>query len=151
MDNAPITTVSDAETTPKIGRTSTRGPHIEVITRGEPRRTWTPEQKREIVAESLGPALTPTQVARKYGISTGQLYTWRQQVLSTQTTLLARAAPDFAQVETIPVSLPPVACDEKLRPPGLIEIVLPSGVVVRVDATVDTTGLSRVLAALNRR
>lgn len=35
----------------------------------------------EIVAESLGPALTPTEVARKYAISSGQLYTWRQQVL----------------------------------------------------------------------
>ena len=29
-------------------------PRIEVITRGERRRVWTLEQKREIVAESLG-------------------------------------------------------------------------------------------------
>ena len=72
-------------------------------------------------------------------------------MLSTQTTLPARTAPEFAQVETIPVPLPPVACGEKPRPPGLIEIVLSDGVVLRVDATVDTTVLSRVLAALNWR
>ena len=55
---------------------------MEIITRGERRRSWTLEQKREIVAESLGPELTPTEVARKHAISSGQLYTWRQQLLS---------------------------------------------------------------------
>jgi transposase-like protein len=44
---------------------------VEIITCGELRRRWTPEQKREIVAESYGPALTPTEVARKHGISPG--------------------------------------------------------------------------------
>ncbi len=58
--------------------------------------------KREIVAESLAPALTPTEVARNYGISTGQLYTSHRQAPSTQTTLLIRAASDFA-----PCALPP--------------------------------------------
>ena len=37
--------------------------------------SWTAEQRREIMAESLGPDLTPADVARKHGISTGQLYT----------------------------------------------------------------------------
>jgi transposase len=39
------------------------------------------EQKREIVAESYGTELTPTEVARKHGISSGQLYTWRRELL----------------------------------------------------------------------
>ena len=43
--------------------------------------TWTVEQKRAIVAESLGSELTPTEVARKHAISSGLLYSWRQQVL----------------------------------------------------------------------
>ena len=42
-------------------------------------RKWMLEQKREIVAESFGPELTATEVARKHGISSGQRYTWRQQ------------------------------------------------------------------------
>ena len=55
---------------------------IEVITRGERRRVWTAEQKRDIVAESLDSNTTPTEVRRKYGITSGQLYTWRRQMLA---------------------------------------------------------------------
>ncbi len=38
-----------------------------------------------------------------------------------------------------------------VRPEGLIEVVLPGGVVVRVDAHVDERALRRVLAALEAR
>ena len=34
---------------------SARTARVEVLTRAEPRCSWTAEQKREIVAESLGP------------------------------------------------------------------------------------------------
>ena len=54
---------------------SARSDRIEIVTRSE-RRRWSLEQKREIVAESLGPELTPTEVARKYAISSGQLLRW---------------------------------------------------------------------------
>ena len=73
-------------------------------------------------------------------------------------TLLSRATPDFAQVEMTPGPLPPDAPDVKNdkavaspRPAGLIEIVLPNGVTLRVDAEVDAAALGRVLAALGRR
>jgi len=144
---------------------------IEVITRGERRRAWTPEQKREIVVESLGPALTPTEVARKHGIGTGLLYTWRQQVLGERMELLTRTPPSFAQVETaleqprlpapspapepLGVPLPPTAAATTAQleglAGGLIEIVLPGGVSVRVDAQVDAQALRRVLGALEDR
>ena len=55
MDDPPIATSADAETAHKIGRKGARIPRIEVITRGDRRRVWTLDQKREIVAESLGP------------------------------------------------------------------------------------------------
>lgn len=144
---------------------------VEVITRGERRRAWTADQKREIVVESLGPELTPTEVARKHGIGTGLLYTWRQQVLGERIGLLTRAAPSFAQVETaleqpcLPapdpapeppqVAAPPLAAAATARldgvAAGLIEIVLPGGVSVRVDAQVDGLALRRVLGALEGR
>jgi transposase len=129
---------------------------VEVITRGERRRAWTLEQKREIVAESLGPELSATEVARKYGIRTGQLYTWRQQLLAGANAVITRAEPRFAEVELTPaLSVPepaspapaPVAAQSP-RPEGLIEIVLPGGAWVRVDAHVDGRALRRVLSAL---
>jgi transposase len=64
---------------------------VEVLAR-ERRRTWTPEQKRAIVAESLGSELTPTEVARKYAISSGLLYSWRQQVLGGHVSVVTGAA-----------------------------------------------------------
>jgi transposase len=84
MDEPPIATSADAEIAHKIGHKSARSPRIEVITRHDRSRSWTLDQKREIVAESLGPGLTPTEVARKHAISSGHFYTWRQQVLGGQ-------------------------------------------------------------------
>ena len=145
-------------------RTSARNPRMEIITRGEGRRSWTADQKSEIVAESLGPELTPTEVARKHGISTGQLYTWRQQRLNVRTAVVTRAAPRFAEVDLAPGPSPVEAADPQSldvpapstplapsRPEGLIEVVLPGGVVVRMDAHVDGGALRRVLVALGRR
>src|SRR5580658_9360450 len=75
------------------GRKSARNHPVEIITRGERRRSWALEQKREIVAERLGAELTPTEVARTYAISSGQLYTWRRQLLGMPGTMIERAVP----------------------------------------------------------
>jgi transposase len=160
----PPSTVPDAEDAHTIGLKSARSPRVELITRGERRRSWTPEQKREIVAESLGPYLTPTEVARKYAISSGQLYTWRGQVLGGPGSRLARSTPSFARVEIAPTlqqleapdATPgqPAASFELAvlsRPDGLIEIVLPGGLTLRVDAGVDGPALRRVLDAVTAR
>ena len=145
----PATDVEDART---IGRRSARSASVEVFVRREPRRAWTQEQKRDIVGESLGPALTPTEVAQKHGISSGLLYTWRQQILGKPGNLLTRSAPGFAQVEmTTALPQSPMRSPDAVsqaRPEGLIEIVLPDGVSLRVDAQVNTRALRRVLDAL---
>ena len=84
MDTISLELAHEAEDTHTIGRRSARSARVEVLTGVERRRSWTEEQKRAIVGESLGPDLTPTEVARKYRISTGQLTTWRRQLVSFQ-------------------------------------------------------------------
>jgi transposase len=144
------------------GRRSARSQRVEIITRGERRRRWTLEQKREIVAESLGPELTPSEVARKHAIGSGQLYTWRRQLLSVPGAVVTGAMPRFAAVELASARLDasgPTALDEHIpavlpvaaRSGGMIEILLPGGVSLRVDARVDGRALRRVLDALDRR
>ena len=139
------------------GRKSARSQRIEIITRGERRRSWTLEQKREIVTESLGSELTPTEVARKHAISSGQLYTWRRQLLSMPGTAIERAVPRFAAVDLAPSSpgaSEPAPIGETMtadRTRGMIEIMLPNGASVRVDAEVDGPALGRVLDAVGRR
>jgi transposase len=128
---------------------------MELITRGERRRRWTPEQKREIVAESYGPELTPTEVARKHGISSGQLYTWRHELLGLQAPVVSRAMPRFAEVALTaplpPASSPPASAPQASRTAGRIEIVLPGNIIVRVDADVNGAALGRVLDVVRRR
>src|SRR3954453_9170641 len=46
---------------------------IEVITRGERRRRWSIEEKREIVAESLVTGVRPSEVIHKHGITSGHV------------------------------------------------------------------------------
>jgi transposase len=158
MDATP-TLVSEpdpAEDAHTIGRKGARMPQVEVMTRGDRRRIWTIEQKREIVAESLESTLTPTEVARKHGISSGLLYGWRQKLLSGQMTRLQQSGPSFAEVEIAPTHSDradpePSSSNMLSRPPGLIEILLPRNVTLRVDAQVDGPALRRVLAALSGR
>ena len=95
---------ADVEDVRTIGRKGT-GRGLEILAR-ERRRTWTPEQKRAIVAESLGSEVTPTEVARKYAISSGLLYTWRQQVLGGQISVVTGSMPSFARVELAPALQP---------------------------------------------
>jgi transposase len=151
-------------------RRSARTQRVEVITRGERRRRWSIEDKREIVAESLQPGIGPSEVIRKHGISSGQLYTWRRQLTRRLGGELAGRSANFARVDVVvarrqekaepmadaspaAATRPPtaVAVIASPRADGLIEIVLPGGASVRVDAQVDGRALRRVLGALYER
>jgi transposase len=145
-DATPAETAASPESAHTTGRKSAPTLRMDLIPRGERRRRWTTEQKQTIAAQSLVPGASPTDVARLHGISTGQLYTWCRALKSAQPTAANQAIGRFARVE---VALRPVAPpDIPARPPGLIEIALPDGTTVRVDAGIDPRGLRRVLAAL---
>jgi transposase len=153
--------VTEADDAPTTNRMSVREGPIEVITRGERRRIWTPEQKRDIVMESVEPGGSPIAVARRHGIGSGLLYTWRRQIVEGQLKALLPVPPSFVPVAALPddvgtVAAPPM---EQVAPSAelpedtsaRIEIMLPDGVAVRVGAAVDEAALRRVLAALGRR
>jgi transposase len=154
MDTIAPDLISDAESAHTTGRMTGRS-SIEVLVRADRRRSWTAEQKREIVIESLNRDQRAADVARKHGITTGQLYTWRRQMVSLRTETV-RQLPRFASVEltTAPPIVPPAptpAASPPARTEGLIEIVLSGDVLVRVDAHVDGRALRRVLGALAER
>jgi transposase len=126
-----------------------------IAPRVERRRSWHPQQKMAIVQESCLPGAVPTQVARRYGISTGLLYTWRRQ-------LLTAATDGFVRCEVVDepgaVALP--APDARSPLPGLpvpdrpaagtIEVELPDGTKLRLGGDVDADALARVLHVLRR-
>lgn len=78
-------------------------PVLEVLTQPERRRRWTSEQKLAVVAKTLRPGASPPQVARRYGISTGLLYTWRRLARDGSLALVPAAAPtaEFMPVEIV--------------------------------------------------
>ena len=129
---------------------SARNQRIEVITRGERRRRWSVEEKREIALESLEPGVSVSIVARRHGIGSGQLYTWRRQLLEGSLGPAPQPVAKFARVEVTAVAGPSEATGPAEPQPastpvvpasrsassgeGIIEISLPGGVSVRVDA-----------------
>jgi transposase len=126
---------------------------IELRVRRERHRRWLPEERLRIVQETLRPGVVIAEVARRHGIGTGLLYTWRKEMLSTA---MAGLVPVQVQPGTsdtpAPVSAPisPPASPVRLKSAsGRIEVEFPNGVRVRVDGGVDETVLRGVLAALD--
>jgi transposase len=123
-----------------------------VITRGA-RRSWSLEQKRQIVSESLAPGARAGEITDKYGIGSGQLSMWRREFATPLQGEVAQAAARFARIEIAESPRQPERSLTRDRVPagGLIEIVLPDGILVRVDAKVDDRALRRVIEALQAR
>jgi transposase len=156
---------ADIRSAPMSSHTSARSQRIEVITRGEVRRRWSVEQKREIAAESLEPGASASAVARRHSIGTGQLSIWRRQLREGQLGERSQLPAKFARVAVLSGPAQPGSAMAGMRHEaestsagtavtrsrGTIEIVLPGGVSVRVDGQVDSGALRRVLAALTMR
>ena len=121
-----------------------RGAEVQV--RPVRRRNWPDEDKLRMVRETLQPGAVVQAVADRYGVSSGQLYTWRKE-------MLAAAVSGFVPVAVTP-EVPRVAAplrEVAAETPGVIEIALPSGVTVRASGRVDMAVLRGVLAELGGR
>lgn len=139
-------------------RMSARSEVVEVVTRGERRRAWSDEQKGQILTEAVQPGAVVAEVARRWGIGTGLIYTWRRRLREGELGAMPRTALAFAEVSVTPS---PAAADVAPAAPtrrvpvepgagglGRIEIALPCGATVRVGHDVDEAALRRVLSAV---
>lgn len=133
----------------KSGRRGDAAGTVEVRVRAERRRPWPDEDKLRIVRETLVPGAVVQAVADRHGVSTGQLYTWRKQ-------MLAMAMSGFTPVEIRQEALPAptvAPAPETVAPTatGDLQVVLPGGAEVRFSGTVTPGLLREVLAALSGR
>ena len=136
------------------------------------RRRWTVEQKRRIVEETWACGASVSVVARRYDINANLLFKWKRETEAGELggtfrtaevadlvpigvvgrtsdggpTLLARMANGGDGLQP---TEPARSADLEARS-GVIEIDLPCGARVRVDASVDARALARVLGALKR-
>ena len=135
-------------------RSSALTEQIELRVRRERHRRWRPEERLRIVQETLRPGTVIAEVARRHGIGTGLLYTWRKEML---TTAMAGLVPVQVQPSVTSERPAPIPAQDTSAVPvarlksatGRIEVEFPNGVRVRIDGGVDEAALRGVLAALD--
>ena len=115
-------------------------------TLGRKRRSWTLDEKRRIVDESLEDGASLAEVARRHDLNANQLFTWRRQ-FGVEAVEPKNLAP------IVPVTIPPDTTPKENEPnvTGQMEIVLAEGDRILVWSDVDSAALTRVLKALARR
>ncbi len=114
---------------------------VEVLTGPGRRRKWSDDDKARIVAETLRPGMVVADVARRWQVSSQQVFTWRRE--------MRRAA--VAPVGFVPiVAETPASAPDPTSPspsPPSIEVEL-AGAVLRVTAGTDADLLTTVLRAI---
>jgi len=110
------------------------------------RRSWTRDEKRRIVDESLQEGASIADVARRHELNANLLFTWRRKMGVEPT---ERKDP----LEIVPVTIARGLATEGRCPAaaGRMEIVLSQGDRIIVCADVETAALARVLQALSRQ
>ena len=131
----------------ETGHTSARMTgRMEVVGRVSGRRSWSDEEKLEILAEAFRPGVRVRDVLERREISSGLVYTWRKQARLGKLGGVVPALPTFAEVHVAEAAAP--VPQPGASAPGIIFIELPGGVRVSVDGSVDAGALARVLSVL---
>lgn len=99
----------------------------------------------------MQPGVTPTEVIRRWGLTSSLFYAWRRQVMSGELGAVPMPLPAFAQVAVAEEAPLPSAPEIPPRPPARMEVVLPCGTVLRLDEDVGADALRRVLSVLRGR
>ena len=125
---------------------------VEVLGGVERRRRWSRDDKMRIIEETLAPGAVVTEIARRHGIATSLVFTWRRRSrLATVASAGPRLVPvQVAAAESVQSIQAPAAIPARKRR-GVIEIELGDGKRVSVDENVDADALGRVLDVLSRR
>jgi transposase len=139
---------------------------------GAARRSWSLEERQRIVDEAVAPGASVAAVARRHGVNANLVFKWigraregwldRRRAPAKKADAATRAQ-DAAAATFVPVKLvelSAVSAPPAISPPkparetrkslhrGAMEISLPNGARVSLDADVDAEALRLVLSAL---
>ena len=108
------------------------------------RRGWSQKEKRRIVAQTLIPEVSVSQIARRYDVNTNLVFKWRRD---PQLRLAAAQPhePSFLPVEVVSSPMPELAATQPT-----IEIDLCNGHRVSVSGSFDVEALCRLVHGLAR-
>lgn len=106
------------------------------------RRQFSDDDKARVVSEAMMPGSSVASVGRHHRICASLIYRWRRELLGSAG---ERAAPSLF----VPVELAPSKVSQQSVPlPGIVEVVAPSGHIVRLTPPIDARVLKAVLAGL---
>jgi transposase-like protein len=116
--------------------------------KAEPREVWVQRVKR--LADS---GLTVREYAREIGVNVHTLagWRWRLQREAVESPSSAAAKPPFVEVKTVATTVPsaaPAASAVTSSSGGVFEVVLGSGLRIRVPSPFDAAALRALLHAL---
>jgi len=122
---------------------------VEVITGQKRRRNWTAEEKAEILAATMVPGASVTEVARRFSIGPTLVWTWRRKAMAE---MAAEMGPRFVPLRiggeatgiAATTSEPPPGRDQ---PAGSIEVAI-GRARVRVEGAVDPEVLRQMLGLI---
>jgi transposase len=142
---------------------------------GAQRRTWSLEERQQIVGEALAAGASVAAVARRHGLNANLVFKWirraregwldrrrtpAKDIAASIMSEAESAAPAFVPVKLVelnavaaPALTPPPVVTKPVRATrrtqcGMMEISLPNGARVSLDADVDAEALRRVLSVL---
>ena len=137
---------------------------VEILPRVERRRKWTEAEKAALLAEVEAEGGKVSVVARRHRVAESLLYNWRAACKAAVAAARVGAdgvrpawrcrprrcgGPALLAAPQAARSEPPErrSSDDRV---GMIELDLPTGARLRVDAFVNETALARVLRAMKR-
>lgn len=131
---------------------------LEVFTGAGRRRRWSDADKAAIVAESYSGGGTVCDVARRHGLASGQLFSWRRQLrhlIDHTATPTATSLFVPALIEALPAPVaatasaprPTAKRARKSRATPMVEVVI-DGASVKIARGADAATIAAVLGAL---
>lgn len=119
--------------------TPVRPERLDVVASPRGKRSWTPEARARIIAESMLPGVNVSEVARRHGLYPQQLYTWRRGMQERAEAM--RFVPAMVEHGEEPFR-------ETMQAVGG-EIVIETGrLAIRIPAGVSADHIERVLLAV---
>lgn len=124
---------------------------VEIVTRGERRRSYTPEDKAHLLAETAAPGARVLEVAQRHGISPSLLHRWRRDAEGRPPRRVTRPLPRLGPLlvgAPAGASSPCTTAAVNGATEAAIEVVLRNGRVLRIGAASDVAMVARLAAVL---
>ena len=126
---------------------------MEIVTRGEVRRSYTPAEKAQVLTEAAAPGARVLLVAQRYGVSPSLVYRWRREAAGRPVRRARPRPPAFVPL-LVEHGAPMSASAPQAEPAGqdglagCVEVVLRNGRVLRVGSAADPDAAARLAAVL---